>query len=310
MSALLLLVAAALPGAANSASAPPAAGASRARAAEALSEPDERFAERIVVAPVRPSVFEGAQVISLYGYPGIPVMGALGAYAPQRAAEEVARIAAAFDALNGERGAVPALHLIVAVAQPLPQADGSYLARISPEVLASYVDVAREHGLMLFLDVQVGWSDPLAAVQRLSSTLAEPFVHLALDPEFATRSRGAPPGEVIGSLDAEEVNAVQEHLATLVREHALPPKLLVLHQFLARMLPQPERFASLPEVELTIDMDGYGSAFAKLQNYHAYALAPYAERAGIKLFFDWDAPLLAPERLQGLERPPDLVIYQ
>ena len=49
---------------------------------------------------------------------------------------------------------------------------------------------------------------------------------------------------------------------------------------------------------------------SKLTKYEWYALAPYAERAAIKLFYDWDAPLLTPERVQALERPPDLVIYQ
>ena len=255
-------------------------------------------------------MFDGAQVVSLYGYPGHPGMGALGAYPPERAADEVLRVAEAYDALNGERGVAPALHLIVAVAQPWPMEDGSYLHRLSDELLATYVELARERGLLLFLDVQVGWADPLAEVRRLSGALAEPFVHLALDPEFATRASGLAPGLVVGSIDAAEVNAVQDYLAALVREHRLPPKLLVLHQFLDRMLPAAEEYAALPEVEITIDMDGYGGQWAKLSNYDRYALASYAERPAIKLFYDWDTPLLSPQRLLALERPPDLVIYQ
>ena len=307
---LLLLAAVALPGAASAAHAPASAPGSSPRIAPALTEPDERRAERIVSAPLPPSVLDGAQVVSLYGYPGIPGMGALGAYDPQRAADEVTRIAAAYDALNGERDVAPALHLIVAVAQPLPRKDGSYLKRIEPPLLRTYVELARERGLLLFLDVQLGWADPLTEVRRLSEALAEPFVHLALDPEFATRASGFAPGRIIGRLEAADVNAEQAHLAALVRANGLPPKLLVLHQFVEPMLVNPEQYDAFREVELTIDMDDYGTVGGKLHNYQSFALAPYAERAGIKLFYDWDEPLLPPERIQALDHPPDLVIYQ
>jgi hypothetical protein len=106
------------------------------------------------------------------------------------------------------------------------------------------------------------------------------------------------------------VNAVQAYLAALVRARGLPPKLLVLHQFVEPMLSHPEQYAAYREVELTIDMDGYGTVGGKLKHYQSFALAPYAERAAIKLFYDWDQPLLPPERIQALDRPPDLVIYQ
>ena len=102
---------------------------------------------------------------------------------------------------------VPAFHLITAVAQRDPQADGSYLRRLDDPGIAAYVEASHEHGL-LFLDIQVGWSNPLAEVQLLAPFLAEPFVHLAFDPEFATASLGVAPGQLFGRLEAEQVNAV------------------------------------------------------------------------------------------------------
>ena len=331
---LLLFAATALPGAKSAASAPASPPAVPVTLAPPHAPPlpvpiprastdqrtsdwpaDEHDAERIVSisnqrVSAQPSLFEGAQIVSFYGYPGIPVMGALGVYPPERVADEVVRVAAEYDALNGERGVVPALHLIVAVAQPRPGSDGSYLSRIPDDLLATYVELARQRGLLLFLDVQVGWADPLNEVQRLEHALAEPFVHLALDPEFATAAQRARPGTAIGSLGAADVNAVQRYLAGLVADRALPPKILVLHQFLDRMLTDTDRYEASDAVDVIIDMDGYGPAHVKLTKYEWYALAPYAERAAIKLFYDWDAPLLTPERVQALERPPDLVIYQ
>ena len=104
--ALLLLVAVVLPGAASAASTPTSPPGASGRVAPALAEPDERLAERVSREP-RPaprSVFESAQVVSFYGLPGFPGMGALGAYPPERAADEVLRVAEVYDALNGEIG--------------------------------------------------------------------------------------------------------------------------------------------------------------------------------------------------------------
>ena len=261
-------------------------------------------------APAGASIFEDAQVVSFYGYPGVGIMGELGLHSPAGAAEAVARVAAEYDALNGPRDVIPALHLIVAVAQRHPGADGLYLERMKPELIDEYVEAAREADALLFLDVQIGWSDALTEVRLLEDALREPFVHLALDPEFATKALGSRPGLVIGALGAADVNAVQHYLAGLVREDGLPPKVLVLHQFLESMLTGVEDYDDVAEVDVTIDMDGYGAPNVKLTKYRWYASSDYAERAAIKLFYHWDEPLLLPADLLALERPPDLVIYQ
>jgi hypothetical protein len=256
------------------------------------------------------SVLEGAQVLSLYGYPGVPVMGVLGAMSPEAAADEALRRAAEYDALNGPRGVVAALQPIVSVAHRDPGAFGTYAAGMPRELLDRYVEVARRRGLLLFLDFQVGWGDPLFEVRALEDLLREPFVHVALDPEYMTRPDGLPPGEAIGTITGQEVDAVQAYLAGLVRTHRLPPKILVVHQFVDDMIVAPGGFADEPLVEVVIDMDGFGPPLAKLSKYDRYALGPDSERAAIKLFLLWDEPLLSPADVQSLASPPDLVIYQ
>ena len=258
--------------------------------------------------PIVPA-YADAQVVSFYGYPGEPVMGILGSYEPEDAARAVVEFVEK-QAIAGSPRPVPALHLIVGVAQAKPQADGSYLARMDSALIERYARATREQGALLFLDVQVGWSDAVSEVRRLEPFLREPHVQLALDPEFATRATGRAPGEVIGTLSADEVNGVQRYLAALVQREHLPRKLLVLHQFMDHMLTGQERYEAHPEVEITIDMDGYGGAAAKLSKYELYALGEYSERPAIKLFFDWDAPVLTPADLAGLPTPPGLVIYQ
>ena len=260
--------------------------------------------------PLPRSPFDAQQIVSLYGYPGIPSMGALGRYTPAGAIAAASIEAARYDALNGDINVVPAVQPIVAVAQRYPGADGTYLARMSHERIATYIEAAREAGALVILDIQIGWADPVDELRRLEPYLLEPFVHIALDPEFATKDRGVAPGEKIGSLHADQINAAQQYLASLVREHALPPKALIIHQFLERMIREPALIESHHEIELTIDMDGFGGKAIKLLHYNWYALANYAEFPAIKLFHAWDTPLMSPAEIQALEVPPALIIYQ
>jgi len=279
--------------------------------ADAATEPAAAARTQLEVPLTgRQDIPKNAMIVAFYGYPGFPQMGALGAYEPDEAARAARKAAAQYDALNGPASVVPALHLIAAVAQASPQADGSYLTRLDPETIERYVEVARRQGILLFLDVQIGWADPLTEVQALAPYLAEPFVHLALDPEFATADSGVAPGAVIGTLGAADVNRVQYYLARYVRAHDLSPKVLVVHQFMEYMLEDTEDYARLPEVELTIDMDGFGGVEAKLSKYEAYALGSYSERPALKLFYDWDTPLLSPADVLKLKHPPRIVIYQ
>ena len=256
------------------------------------------------------SVFEDAQVVSFYGYPGVPAMGVLGHGTPAEVANTVAEWAAHYDRLNGPREVIPAYHLITGVAQAYPTRDGTWLGRLSHDRIAEYVEAARERDMIIFLDVQIGWSDPLAEVQLLEPFLREPFVHMALDPEFMTEHLGVRPGLAIGGIGAEDVNAVQRYLATLVEEEGIPPKILMVHQFAARMLRDRDAVEDVEGVELSIDMDGFGTASLKLRHYDWYALTEPSERPALKLFFDQDTPVMTPEQVQALEQVPDLIMYQ
>ena len=262
------------------------------------------------LAPAGASIFATGQVVSYYGFPGVPTMGVLGEYEPAEAMQRVVAQAAAYDALNGDRTVTPALHLITAVAQASPGFDGTYLGRLPLSTVRAYADAAAAQGGLLILDIQIGLSAPLTEVRGYEEALLLPHVHIALDPEFATRRKGEPPGQAIGSVTGDEVNAVQQYLSDLVGTHGLPPKTLVVHQFRWDMILEPDRIKSYPGVDLVIDMDGWGYPDAKLSGYEVYARASYAPRPGFKIFFRWDSPVLTPEQIQALPRPPDLIIYQ
>ncbi len=260
-------------------------------------------------SPVEP-VRVQPQIVSFYGHPDVRAMGVLGHGPPAEVALEIAAWAERYNELNGPRSAVGAYHLIVGVAQTWPTPEGDWLGHLDHERIAEYVEAAREHGLLLFLDTQIGWSDPLSEVRLLEPFLREPFVHVAIDPEFATEHLDVRPGLAIGSVTATQVNEVQAYLAGIVREEGLPPKILMVHQFTDWMLTNREEVEDYPNVELAIDMDGFGLAPIKVDGYQRWALTAPSERPAFKLFFDQDTPVMTPQEVQGLDRPPDIIIYQ
>ena len=278
---------------------------------EAYESPEVLEASRPNRFVASPSVLENATVVSVYGHPRVCVMGELGCHGRPEGAIEAARsLVDEYEALGTGRTFLPALHLIVDVAQAKPGADGQYLDQMPLDEVAVWVEAARAADIWIFLDIQIGWGDLAEHVRRLEGFLEEPFVHLAIDPEFATRSKGAAPGVVIGTLTAEQVNEVQAYLAALVRRTEQPAKALVLHQFNAGMLTSPESYDDVAEVEITVDMDGWGPPWPKVSGYESYALAPYSERPAFKLFKHWDEPLMTPADIMALSVPPAYIIYQ
>ena len=119
------------------------------------------------------------------------------------------------------------------------------------------------NGLMI-LDVQVGESTLPHQLPMLEKYLAMPNVELAIDPEFSMKY-GNPPGTVIGTFDAADINYAAQYLAGIVNANHLPPKILIAHRFTEDMVTNYKKIQPLPEVQIVMDMDGWGSQ-AKKEN--------------------------------------------
>jgi len=137
-------------------------------------------------------------------------------------------------------------------------------------------------------------------------------VGLALDPEW----RLAPDQRhlvQIGSADITEINSVVSWLAALTSDHALPQKLLVLHQFRSSMIHNRLGLdMSHPELALLLHVDGLGGQPDKQATWATlHADAPAGVAWGWKNFYDEDQPMLTPEQtMTGVVPTPDLVTYQ
>jgi hypothetical protein len=118
------------------------------------------------------------------------------------------------------------------------------------------------------LDLQSGRSHFLDQARLYEELLREPHVGLALDPEWRLA-----PDQVhlrqVGRVEASEVNEVSEWLAALVRQHELPQKLFVLHQFRFTMLQNRELIEARPELWTVVQMDGQGLISDKYGTWNA-----------------------------------------
>jgi hypothetical protein len=255
------------------------------------------------------AVVNGNTIVAYYGTPRQPDMGILGEFEPLTVAWLLGDRAARFDALNGEAGVKPALHLVYGIAQPDPGHDGLHMRYVDDRTVRQYLSVARRHGFALVLDLQIGHSDALTETRKILPYLHEPDIHLALDPEFALAG-GASPGAAIGQLRAADINAVQALLAQLAAERGLPRKALIVHQFEEFMLPDAARIERRNDVDLIIDVDGYGPAEIKTAQYATYGAAEYAPFGGIKIFLRHDPDVMTEQQLLDLEPRPAFFLYQ
>ncbi len=254
--------------------------------------------------------FDGHRWTALYGAPGAPVLGVLGEQDPTATVQRAEQLAASYDGL-GDEPVSPALEVIATVAAGDPGADGDYSRELPVSTLQPYVDAARRAGMPVVLDLQPGRSDFLSQAKRYESLLREPNVWLALDPEWRLGPDQVPLRQ-IGSVSADEVDRVSSWLAALVRQHGLPPKALVLHQFRLSMIQDRASLTQHPELDLLVHVDGQGSQPDKQATWKAlHQDAPAGVHWGWKNFIDEDTPMLTPEQTMADVTPtPSLITYQ
>jgi hypothetical protein len=252
------------------------------------------------------TIFPNYRVVAYYGTADTDRLGVLGAGTPEQAADKLEQAAAPF-ATSG-RTVVPAMELIVGVADGGPGPDGDYHHDIDQGSARRYLAAARAHQQLMIIDIQPGRSDFMTAVKPWESLLHEPDVSLALDPEWRMPP-GAVPGKQIGTVSADEVNQVSTWLAEIVRTADLPQKLFVVHQFTSNMITDPERLQTPPQLAVVQHVDGFGAPPNKLGKYKDLQ-RPQQMHLGFKLFYTQDTPVLTPAQALALQPAPDLVTYQ
>ncbi len=264
--------------------------------------------------PLAGAVLPFKRIVAYYGNLYSKKMGALGEYAPKEMWQRLNAEIKKWEKADTLTPVQPALHYIAIVAQGAPGKDGKYRARMPENQIDSVLNIAKMGNAIVFLDIQVGLSTIQAELPTLEKYLKMPHVHLGIDPEFSMK-KGSTPGKKIGTYDAEDVNYASGYLAKLVKENNLPPKVLVVHRFTQGMLTNYQNIKLRPEVQMVIDMDGWGEPELKFGTYRLYIQSQPVQFTGFKLFYKNDlkkAPnrMLTPEELMTRIPKPIYIQYQ
>jgi len=208
---------------------------------------------------------------------------------------------------------MPALHYIAITAQGKPGKKSKYRLRMPFKQIDTVISWAKSINAIVFLDVQIGQSTVKEEVITLTDYLKLPNVHLGIDPEFAMKS-GEVPGSKIGTLSATQINDAIELLSAIVKENKLPPKVLVIHRFTQGMVTNYKNIKTTPEVQIVMNMDGFGHQSLKRASYHLAIYREPVQFLGFKLFYKNDnkgsAKMFSPEELMLFKPLPIYIQYQ
>ena len=231
-----------------------------------------------------------------YGTAATGALGVLGETDPDQAFRRITAAGKPF--LRRKERLLPVYELIVTVADGAdhPGTDGDHAHDVLHSRVQSYIDAAHRNGALLLLDLQPGRTDFLTAAKRWEWALEDPWVGLALDPEWRV-GPGQFPGQQIGSVRAKEINRTAGWLSRLTRDNDLPEKLFVVHQFTTGMVPDIRKVRSREGLAMVQHVDGFGSPADKLMTYDTVAV-PRKFTMGFKLFYDEDSPRMRPRQVR------------
>jgi hypothetical protein len=279
--------------------------------------PAERLRDRINTAATgfqlpggAQVLFPGRRMIALYGHPGDARLGSLGEQPVDAAIARARKVAGSYQTLVSEP-VVPAFEIITTVASSSAGPDANYSTESPIEHLRPWVEAARRAGMYVVLDLQPGLTDFLTQARRYTELLTQPHVGLALDPEWRLK-----PGQrhmaQIGSVSAAEINDTADWLAALTRQHRLPQKVLMLHQFRLDMIKDRASInTDYDELRVIIHADGFGTSGQKFDTWKGLHIdAPRNVWWGWKNFYDEDRPTFTPERTVAVNPSPVFVSYQ
>jgi len=264
--------------------------------------------------PVGGAILPYKRVVAYYGNLFSKKMGILGELPPKEMLAKLKTEVKAWEKADPKTPVQPALHYIAVVAQGAAGADGKYRYRMPFKQIDTVLSIAKRGKAIVFLDVQVALSNIETELPKLEPYLMMPNVHFGMDPEFSMKD-GSKPGKKIGTFDAADINFASQYLAGLVKKYNLPPKILVVHRFTRKMVTNYKNIKLRPEVQVVIDMDGWGEPDLKLGTYRNHIFPEPVQFTGFKLFYKNDlkkAPhhMLTPEEVLKYKPQPIYIQYQ
>ncbi len=255
------------------------------------------------------------RVVAFYGNFYSKQMGILGELPEAEMLELLQTEVARWEQADSLAPVLPAIHYIAVTAQQDPGRGNKYRQRMPREQIEKALTLAKKIDAIVMLDIQVGWSTLQEELPALDTFLSMPNVHLGIDPEFSMKT-GVRPGKQVGTFDAEDINFAAQYLAGLVKQHQLPPKILVVHRFTKGMVTNYQDIKLLPDVQLVMHMDGWGGRAYKKATYRQVIYPEPVQFAGFKVFYKHDTRKvnakteMQPEEILELVPKPVYIQYQ
>ncbi len=303
------------------------------KAPEQTTPPPKAPEGAAAVAPAVPreavGLLEKNTIFGVYGraFGRAPILGHLGTYKNfDMMAADIPKWVDEIQKHNDNKPVIPAVHLIYALAIPCTEKKDDclqYLEGPTSLIIDNYIKPAAERGWLVFLDTQLGKSNPVAQVNRMieKGYLKYENVHVAIDPEFHLYPNRKTPGIPIGTVEASEINDVQKILDDYVKSQGLKTKkILIVHQFgdanikdgVPFMIEHKKDLKSFTNVQLVINADGLGTPEVKVVKYNKMTdtkVYPFISYRGIKVFYpnQWekaghfDKPPMTMDQVFGIE---------
>jgi hypothetical protein len=264
--------------------------------------------------PLPGAILPFKRVVAFYGNLYAKKMGILGELPPNEMLAKLKGEVKNWERADPQTPVQPALHYIAVVASGDPGKDGKYRHRMPFKQIDTVLKLAAKAHAIVFLDIQVALSNIHAELPLLEKYWIMPNVHFGMDPEFSMKD-GTHPGKKIGTYDAADVNYVSGYLANLVKKYHLPPKILIVHRFTKKMLTNYQQIKLRPEIQVVMDMDGWGEPDLKEGTWRYFIHNEPVQFTGFKLFYKNDlkkAPhhMFTPEEVLKNKPYPIYIQYQ
>lgn len=273
-----------------------------------------RWPVKTTAYPLPGAILPFNRIVAYYGNLYSRNMGVLGQYPPTVMLAKLQEEVKNWEQADPATPVIPALHYICVTAQADAGRDGLHNLRMPFSQIDSVLKMAKRINALVFLDIQVGFSTVQTELPLLEKYLRMPNVHFGIDPEFSMKE-GSVPGKRIGTFDAADINYVTGYLSGLVKKYNLPPKIFVVHRFTRRMVTNYKNINLRSEVQVVMDMDGWGSPESKKKTYQAFIDGEPVQFTGFKLFYKNDIRnephrMLTPTEVLTLKPAPIYIQYQ
>lgn len=264
--------------------------------------------------PAPGAIFPFNRVIAYYGNLYSKNMGILGELPEKEMLDKLMQEVKSWQKADTSVKVIPALHYIAITAQQSPGAAGKYRLRMPFAQIDKVIKMAEKINALVFLDIQVGLSTVQQEVPEFEKYLKMPHVHFGIDPEFSMKG-GQAPGKVVGTYDAADINYVTEYLGKIVKDNNIPPKILVIHRFTQKGVTNYKNIKLRPEVQIVMDMDGWGHHARKINTYRQFIYPEPVQFSGFKIFYKNDLKekgghIMMPEEVLKLKPQPLYIQYQ